>query len=161
MRFKHDDEADAVRMMLANMKFSNVNIPGQGGEQFAGITRPEWLNSMRRPIRVVAHNEKQFDRFRISWRYKASEMKRARDIWQIEGVDTKWPLLVLPSWGDDSALLFLVRSWQQRGGKTIEIPELSVRGAPFTDEFSLVASTIIQIAKKRTPFRLTKAKDNG
>jgi hypothetical protein len=119
--------------------------------------RPEWLDSLRRPLLALSLYEPTVGAFCILWRFRSSEVKRVTDVFQIEGIRNK-PLLAFPGWQHNSGLLYVGRTYQTRGELLIELPESILKGEPFTEEFSLIVSTKLQMAKRQHGFRLTKAK---
>jgi len=115
-------------------------------------SRPEWLDSMRRPIRIIAGYNGDFGDFRSAWRFSYQEVRRVRDAHDLDGVASVWPILVLPrDFHSDSGLMYAATVWQWRGGTLIHVPENCVHGAPFPEAVSLVASTLVQLAKNHCP----------
>lgn len=117
--------------------------------------RPEWLDEIKRPLRVVAIHEVQYNAFLARWRIDPSESIFVREVHQLHGLNTSSSILVLDGADDSAEFTMEVTSptlmWKHRGGLTIKIPWSAIKwnGQGFSDEENMIASTIVQMAKQR------------
>lgn len=116
--------------------------------------RPEWLDSIRRPLLVISYHEKQYEQFLTQWKFDATECRRVRLVNDIRGVSLATVLLVLPYSRYDAVSMIIdidpLCWWEQSGGIAIDIPKSAMeKPFQFSLEDNMVAATRVAIAQHR------------
>ena len=86
--------------------------------------RPEWMDRVKRPLQIVAVNQRQFEMFARQWKFDQSECRQVLLVNDIRGMSCAVPLFVLPGAWDRSMIpdFCPLSFWVNRGGTVIVLP---------------------------------------
>lgn len=130
--------------------------------------RPDWLDAIKRPLRVVAPQARDIEDFMKSWRFDDSEVLRILLVTDLTKLSLVHPLLILPG-GEEEGMIgdfCPVRYWREKGGAVITVPACAVRmertplGVVFPHfpiETNLCAETLLALATQRHLDSLNRA----
>lgn len=122
--------------------------------------RPDWLDAIKRPLRIVARQQRELDDFMRAWKLDETECLRILLTNDLVKLSVAVPLLVFPGGEDEGMIADFcpVRFWRGRGGPIINIPACAVHSYKtdsgivlphFPIETNMLAETVIAIALHR------------
>lgn len=117
------------------------------------IEQPHWLKRLKRPLRVIAGRVEDCARFAGLFGFTRNHVFHYSSPGHARTVKTVMPFILIESKPDDMIAAFcadkVLAAVYAEGNSVIRIPQAALQSGQFDDATSMVASTLVEIARKK------------